>query len=539
MSVVYFLVLVGALVIIHELGHFLAARALDFRVLRFSIGFGRPLLRLRGRETEYQLGLVPLGGYVRLLGEDPGDDIPPADAHRAWSARPVWARTIVVLAGPAANLVLPVVLYFAAFAGHRELPAAVVGDVLRDSPAARAGLEAGDRVLSIDGEPMRYWEDVEARVEASPGRTLTLRVERRGKPVDVPLVPEADAGGRRGQVGIVAAPFLPQVGVIDPGSPAARAGLVTGDLVTAVDGAPVASWAELERALGGARRLSITYLRGQRTDALGVEVFEPHHASLVPETVVGADGKRAAVHGLHPASTVLAEVEPGSPAAHAGLKRGDRVTSIDGAPVDHWIPLARGLAAAGTTPVTIGVLRAVAGRVLEDHVVVHQRWRTRVDDYGQKSEELEFGARSSFVAGRAERVAIDGRFLYAAGKSVERTLETVSVVATGMGSILRGKSPEDELGGPITMFRVAAVSGSKGFETFLLMLALVSVSVGLINLLPVPILDGGHLLLFAIEAVRREPLSPRWRDRVTWVGLAVVGLITMLAIGNDVMRYVL
>src|ERR1051326_176053 len=118
MSVLYFLVLVGVLVAIHEFGHFFAAKLLDFKVTRFSIGFGQPLIRVRRGETEYQLALVPLGGYVRILGEDPGDEVGPADAHRAFSRKPIWQRLVVVLAGPAANLLLPVVIYFVSFAGH-------------------------------------------------------------------------------------------------------------------------------------------------------------------------------------------------------------------------------------------------------------------------------------------------------------------------------------------------------------------------------------------------------------------------------------
>jgi hypothetical protein len=173
MAVVYFLLLVGLLVIIHELGHFVAAKLLDVRVLRFSIGYGRPLVRFQLGETEYQLAIFPIGGYVRILGVE-REEPDPRDVGRSFEARPLWQRIAIVFAGPVANFLLSGVVYFALFAGHRELPAAVIGDVLPDGPAARAGLEPGDKILAINGETVRYWEDVERAVQRAPGKELHL-----------------------------------------------------------------------------------------------------------------------------------------------------------------------------------------------------------------------------------------------------------------------------------------------------------------------------------------------------------------------------
>ena len=169
MSVVYFLLLIGVLVVIHELGHFVAAKLLDVKVLRFSLGYGRPLVRVKLRETEYQIAAFPLGGYVRILGvegEDRGADrgidklSRRHDVGRSFASRPLWQRLVIVFAGPAANLVLPVVIYFVFFAGHSVLPAAVIGDVIDGGAAARAGLKTGDLIISVDGQPVRNWSDV-------------------------------------------------------------------------------------------------------------------------------------------------------------------------------------------------------------------------------------------------------------------------------------------------------------------------------------------------------------------------------------------
>jgi RIP metalloprotease RseP len=166
MSFVYFLLLVGVLVIIHEFGHFVAAKLLDVRVLRFSIGYGRPLFRIKGAETEYQLAVFPVGGYVRILGVDDAPDAEARDRGRSFANRPLWQRLVIIFAGPAANLILPILIYFVFFAGHTELPAAVVGDVFEDSPAARAGIASGDTVLAVDGKSVRYWEELERAIRA-------------------------------------------------------------------------------------------------------------------------------------------------------------------------------------------------------------------------------------------------------------------------------------------------------------------------------------------------------------------------------------
>ena len=198
MSVVYFLLLVGLLVLIHELGHFVAAKLLDVKVLRFSIGYGRPLVRGRLGETEYQIAAFPVGGYVRILGiEAAGDgaaETSRADVGRSFASRPLWQRLVIVFAGPAANLVLPVIIYFALFAGHTALPSAVIGDVFDGGAAARAGIEPGDRVLEINGSAVRYWEELENAVRAAPGKELRLRVRRTGQRVRA--LHHADRGDR-------------------------------------------------------------------------------------------------------------------------------------------------------------------------------------------------------------------------------------------------------------------------------------------------------------------------------------------------------
>ncbi len=341
MSVIYFLLLVGLLVAIHEFGHFVAAKLLDFEVQRFSIGFGRPLIRLRGARTEYQIAILPLGGYVRILGEDPNDHIPPELASRTFHAKPLWQRLIVVFAGPAANLVFPILIYFVFFAGHTQLPAAVIGDVLDHSPAQRAGIQPGDRITAINNQPVRYWEQVEGLIRSHVGEEIRMQVERRAKRFERYLIPmESSVRNREGLVqraglvGITHAPFLPIVGIIDPHSPAAKAGLQTGDLIVSINGDPIANWTELEQRLGRrAHPVNVAYFRSTPIGKIPqLRLLRGNIADLVPDT-------RTGVTGLAPAEMLVARVTPGSPADVAGLHPGDLITHLDEEPIAHWMTL--------------------------------------------------------------------------------------------------------------------------------------------------------------------------------------------------------
>ena len=251
--------LLGALILVHELGHFLLAKLFDVKVLRFSLGFGPKLLGFTAGATEYRLSLVPLGGYVRLLGEDPTEPVAEIDRRHTLYGKPLWQRYAIVIAGPAFNLLLPIGIYFFHYMGQRTLPPPVVGTVLPGLPASDAGLVPGDRVETVDGKPIRYWEELEALASAAPGKTLRLGI-RRGDDAEerdvTPLRAERRGtfGTREvvGRVGWGPRFHLPELGVIDLTSPAWQAGLRTFDYVLSVNGVPVGHWAEFERAVGRA-----------------------------------------------------------------------------------------------------------------------------------------------------------------------------------------------------------------------------------------------------------------------------------------------
>lgn len=548
MSVLYFLLLVGVLVLIHELGHFVAAKLLDVKVLAFSIGYGRPIVRVKLGETDYQIGAFPLGGYVRILGIESAADDPAhkADAGRSFASRPLWQRLIIVLAGPVANLLLPVVIYFVLFAGHTTLPAAVIGDVFDGGAAARAGIEPGDRVLEINGRAIRYWEELENTVRSSAGKELRLRVSRNGKTFERYVTPIEETVHQRdgrtmrvGWAGITHAPFIPIVGVVDGQSPAAKAGLRTGDLIISVDGQAVHNWSDVQHALGKfVRRTSIVYYRGSEMPGVPqVELLAPGFADLVPETRVADTLERHSYTGLEHAEMFVAKVEPGSPADTAGLRPGDLVVALDGKAVLHWLDLDQRLQAEPDKTFKLTWKRAVGDKTETMSADVTQVRRQRLDDYDHTVSRLVFGARNDIDRGTGAMIAIEGRVGYAMSKAFERTGETISIMANGFFQIVSGDTPGAAMSGPLMVWRMASVSGNQGWDSFLLMMALISVNLGLLNLLPIPMLDGGHLLVFAIEGARRRKLTPQTQKRIQLAGLILVGIITILALRNDVMRF--
>lgn len=539
----------GVLVVIHELGHFAAAKLLDVRVLRFSLGYGRPLVRVTLGETEYQIAAFPIGGYVRISGIERETTEAPEDAERSFAGRPLWQRVAIILAGPAANLLLPVIIYGAYYARHSAVGAPVIGDVLENSVAARTGLQAGDRILEIDGTSIRYWEEIEHHVRSSAGRELRLRVERGGKTLERYITPveetvwTRDRDGKataQGRIGITHAPFIPLVGVIDSQSPAARAGLKTHDLVTSVDGQPVANWSDVRRALGRhARRTSIVYLRGAEIPGIPqVELLTAGFADLVPESHVDPTLKRRTYTGIEQAEMFVARVDSGSPAERAGLRPGDLIVALDQSPIMHWTELDQRLQSAPDKTFELTWKRAVEnGKPETQSAAVRQEWRAQLDAYGHAVPRLVFGAHNDIDRGSGAMTQIEGRFRYATGKAIERTGDTIRTMVVGLLQIAEGEAPSDALGGPLMMYRVAKVSGDQGWDTLWLLIALISVNLGLINLLPIPMLDGGHLLVFGIERVVRRPLPHPARVRVQQIGLAVIVLITILAAHNDIARY--
>lgn len=559
MDLIFFVLLVGALVLVHEFGHFAAARAFGVKVLTFSLGFGPALLRYRGRETTYQLGIVPFGGFVRLLqeperGREAAEPLSPEDRARTYEAQPILRRAVIALAGPTMNVLVPLFLFFAVFVNPGKQIAPTIGVVVPGSPAASA-LEPGDRVIAINGEPVDTYAQIQARIAASPNKKLTFQVVRvidqGGKPAEqtlnVSVTPRAVNEPRElgvvatvGRLGIGPSPLAAAIGVSGPSSPAYRAGLRTFDVITHVGGVPTPRFVDLERVLRDNRgtAVPVNYLRPRavpfpddNAPLLDVAVHEPGVAVLAPEAREASPGTSDGLQraGIESTDLYLASVPEGSSEWLAGLRSGDRLRALDGQPVASWAALVEDLVAGGDRTREISWTRE--GRPMTGLLRVRKEEWT--DAAGEHVERYVF--RSSHWTPTVPAALIDepAPIRRAVVAAFEQTAHVVRFIGTATSHLVRGKITMRAISGPISIYDVAGRAGARGAREFIWVMALVSINLGLLNLLPIPTLDGGQLLFLAVERIAGRPLPLRVREVLSFVGLLLLLTIMAIALRND------
>jgi regulator of sigma E protease len=431
-----FLVALGLLIVVHELGHFWMARWCGVKVLRFSVGFGRPLARwIRGPDrTEWVIAAVPFGGYVRMLDEREVDSGPidPADLPRAFNRQSVGRRAAIVAAGPAANLLFAIVIYFGLnLFGTPDLRA-VVADPKAGTPAAMAGVVEGDVVLRLDDQTVRSWSDLRWSLLRQAGEHRHLQLVVRG-------------------------------------------------------------------ADGAQRSLAID-LSGISTDRIDNDWFA--RIGLIPGD----------------AESTVEQVTPGEPGAAAGLQVGDRIVSIDGVQVKSAADVRRHVRAAANQRLQFGIERA--GQTAQIAIIPSD-----VVEAGQHFGRIGVGFGNTIVVRYPP--------FEAAQHAVARTWETCWFTLRMLGQMVTGHASLKNLSGPVKIASVAGQAARIGPIAFLTFLALVSISLGVLNLLPVPVLDGGHLLYYAIEVVTGSPPSQTSIELGQRVGIGLLVVLTALALYND------
>ncbi len=447
-AAIAFLVALGPLIVVHELGHYLVARWCGVKVLRFSVGFGRALFTRRiGRDaTEWVVAALPLGGYVKMVDEREGD-VAPADLPRAFNRQSVWKRFAIVVAGPLANFLLAIALYWWLFMAGVPEAKPILAAPEAGTVAAQAGLRAGDVVRTINDEPVAGWQDVRWRI-------LQLALDRKSARIEV-----ADARG-------------------------------------AID------WRTLD--LSG---VAADAVEGDLLAKLGLRLFRP------------------------PLPAVIGDVLPGSVAARAGLVAGDRLVAVGGAPLANWDALVAKVRASPGQRLAFEIERA--GRTSRIELVPEA-----VSVGAESIGRIGASPRLDREALKAYELVIRYGPLEAAGKAVARTWEMSVFSLRMLGKMITGTVSWRNLSGPLTIADYAGKSASLGLPTFLAFLALISISLGVLNLLPIPLLDGGHLMYYAIEVVKGSPVSERVMELGQRAGLAVLLFLMAFAFYNDINRLI-
>lgn len=443
-SALALIVTLGILVTIHEYGHFWVARRCGVKVLRFSVGFGKPMFSRYDRHgTEFAVAAIPLGGYVKMLDEREGP-VPDDQLDQAFTRKSPGKRIAIAAAGPAANFLFAIFAYWLLSVVGVTTVAPVVGDVKPGSVAERMGLSPGMEIISVDGEPAANWRDI--------GASLLERA------------------GEYGQVRMT----------------------VREDGRTSEHSADLQGW-------------RLDQDEPNPIDLFGIAPYRPD----VP--------------------AVLGQVMEGGRAQAAGLKAGDHIEAVNGTPVEDWFALVRKIQASPEKTLTLTLTRDGQERQVDVTPARHET------EDGQVIGLVGAGVKPVDWPDdmmRNTRYGVLAAIPHAVGETwgdTRLTLIAIKKMVTGLLSL-------NNLSGPITIARVAEQSVSSGFEDFIQFLAYLSVSLGVLNLLPVPVLDGGHILFYSLEAIRRKPLSEQVQAAGVRIGMAMILTLMVFALYNDLMR---
>jgi regulator of sigma E protease len=440
----WFLVVLGVLVAFHELGHFLAARWVGVKVLKFSLGFGPKLFGRKMGETEYLLSAVPLGGYVKLFGEDETEATTQEDRARSFAHQGLWGKVLIVAAGPGFNFILAYFIFAGWLATGAPLPVPTFQDLTPDieaiapgSPADTAGIQIGDRVSRVNGRDISTRAELFDAVAKSKGQALTIEIKR-GEQVKTLTVAPTTAHG-------------PQASAQEPGY------------------------------------------------YLGVEETPPFVTSVAQS----------------------------SPAAKAGLQAGDHVVTIEGQTIHTWSQMT-------------GIVKENPNRQLQVEVL---REGHRISLTMTPTAEKTTVNGQSVEVGKIGISGPGGRSLMHSNTSLlslydglRATWGWTELTAIGLYKIVVGDISSKNIGGPLMIANISAEAGAQGASSVVFLIAILSINLGLLNLLPIPILDGGHLLFFLIEGILRRPLGERQRELAQQAGLVLLVGVMVFAVWNDLER---
>lgn len=577
-SIIAGILLLCVLIVIHELGHFLVAKALGVKVLTFSVGFGPKILKWTRNGTEYCLSAIPLGGYVKMVGDSPTDELTDEEKKVSFLYQPIWKKSAIALAGPMFNLILPIILFAAIFIGTEPFYKSIVGATIPGDPASQAGLIAGDEIVEVDGVKVADFDQVIKSISSKPDQKIVLKVDRlvNGKKTSTLITVNSTAmpdpnpvnvGEFVGRIGIMPAVKRAKIAISDSTSPAALAGLKTFDEVVSVDSVPVHSFDELSAILTGMKKKSfaVSVKRAEKDKPEGsvvdvtvsakefkvmlavdeeIKRFAVDATDLTPKYLQTIEATKKNIqdsavllkgmYGIAFADATIAGVKEHSSAEKVGLAPGDRIVSVNGTPVESWFQIQKILSASPDAVQVLGIVGNGMGRVAALRMQMEKEEGSAFKGPAHKV----LGAQTGEIYKEGAKGTRELGLVAAISKGVEKTYDLIKLTLKSLLLLVTFSVPISQIGGPIMIFDVAGQAASQGYEYYIFVMSLVSVNLGLMNLLPIPVLDGGHLMMFFVEFVTRKPLTVKTRQIATQLGMAFVLALMFLAVFNDIARLV-
>lgn len=539
------IILLGALIFFHEFGHFIVAKLCGVRVEVFSLGFGTKLIKKKIGHTEYCLSLIPLGGYVKLYGEDPTEPVK-TDAKHSFSKQPVSRRIAIAAAGPLFNFGFAILVFFVMEVGGLEkVVAPTVAHVTPGSQAWELGLRPNDRVVKVNsGSHIRRYEEFLAEVARAhrQSKAVSLTVQRKEEVfTTASFTPQTekewnmyceqeDRGVLKG-VSILTANTT--VGLTDPKSWGMQKGFQNGDQVISLNGVPVETWSELHDYMLNIAQdaLHFKVRRGKEEIAIDMQ--------LPPEYFLLTPPQKERFLGLHSYEFFIKQDFKEETAGHrAGLKIGDRLVAINDHPMGHWDEFREMIQTYGKNPGSFYLTYDRGGAL--NKVQVFPIKTVAPHPCGGEQETYQVGmildTEKTYVPLKLEKVQElnPAKALYSA---TEKSFGLAWMIFKSVGKMLQGKVPLKAMGGPILIGKIAGDYLKQGVAPFLALLAMISINLAVLNLLPIPVLDGGHLLFFVCELIRGRPLSNKVLELANRAGLAVILGLLILVFYNDISRY--
>ncbi|NBX67410.1 MAG: RIP metalloprotease RseP [Proteobacteria bacterium] len=549
-SIVGVVVLLGGLIFFHELGHYSVAKFFGVKVEIFSLGFGKKIFNKQIGETQYCLSLIPFGGYVKLMGDDPYKGVPAHEAERAFCTQKLYKRFCIVAAGPISNLLLAYVLFSIVFFAGQPMVATRIGSVSVHSPAWEAGLRAKDNILEVNGKKVVHWVEVDEMLRPLVGQKIDLKIERAQTELKIPIEvskvkvknaygEDIEAGGLKGAS---PNPLEPVVGISDPKSIAYTAGLRTGDTITKIDNKTILVFEDINEALtnlwSDKKPITIAYKRKPNPEAKDVpEQTVSLNLPKLSKTL--SDFGPGTVLGIYPSEIFVRQLSPKSPAEQGGLKPGDRLVQLGDSPVYSFEGIVDYIQARGAKGEEAKILVERDGQMVN---LAIKPVETQHEDpvSQQKVKKHMIGLAPWAIYHEPDFVTYKIREPIAlVKKAVHETNDLAQKMVVSLGKLAMGRISVKNLGGPVLIASVAGKSLDAGIVPFLQMMALISINLFLLNLFPVPVLDGGHLLFFAVEAVKGKPVSIRTMEIANQIGMVFILMLVGLTLFNDITRIIL